>query len=90
MGENHNDPQLWSVNVNTLLLQNDLAELHNLCKSIFKYNLSIKVKIACKGWSSCGIGKYKIDQDFNIGTRKGVFDHVVACNKVYLKIRSYL
>lgn len=37
----HKNIRLWSVNANTLLLYNELAELNELYNSLKKYNISI-------------------------------------------------
>lgn len=41
MIEIHNNLQIWSINANTILLRSGLAELHELCQQIQKYNISI-------------------------------------------------
>lgn len=41
MTEIHNNLQIWSINANTILLRSGLAELHELCHQIQKYNISI-------------------------------------------------
>ena len=41
MTEVHDNLRIWSVNANTILLRSGLAELHELCIQIKKFNISI-------------------------------------------------
>ena len=41
MTEVHNNLRIWSINANTILLRSGLAELHELCHQVQKYNISI-------------------------------------------------